>query len=77
MDLALIGELHGRKPEIHYEAWRVGDQRYYVSDTRKFRTAVGWQPRVNVREGVARLYQWLRESRGMVPLRAVVRKRSR
>lgn len=59
----LIGDLHGAAPRIFYESWRTGDQRYYVSDTSRFAAATGWRPRVNVREGVGNLYNWLLESR--------------
>jgi CDP-paratose 2-epimerase len=61
----LIAELHGERPVVHYAAWRPGDQRYYVSDTRRFRAATGWAPRVGVRQGLRRLYQWLLECRGL------------
>jgi CDP-paratose 2-epimerase len=57
--LALIAELTGERPQVDRAAWRAADQRYYVSDTRKFRTAVDWQPRVSVRRGVAALVDWL------------------
>ena len=57
-----IGELTDRPPEVAYDDWRVGDQRWYVSDTCKFGRATGWRPTVGVREGVARLGAWLRES---------------
>jgi CDP-paratose 2-epimerase len=57
--LELIGNLAGREPDVQRDGWRVGDQRYYVSDTRKFRAATGWAPRVSVHEGVQRLHQWL------------------
>jgi CDP-paratose 2-epimerase len=57
--LALIEELHGEPPRVRFDAWRPGDQRYYVSDTSRFEAATGWKPRVGVREGVARLYRWL------------------
>ncbi len=63
--LDLIAALHGEKPKIRLRDWRPGDQRYYVSDTRKFKLATGWAPKVNVRQGVERLYQWLLESRGL------------
>lgn len=63
----MIGSLHGEKPRTHGADWRPGDQRYYVSDTRKFKAATGWAPKVNVREGVERLYAWLREFRGLPP----------
>jgi CDP-paratose 2-epimerase len=60
--LDLIGGLRGKPPETLTTDWRVGDQRYYVSDTRKFRAATGWAPRISVREGVKRLYEWLRDN---------------
>ena len=61
--IALIGELEGRQPPIVFDDWRQADQRYYVSDIRKFAAATGWQPMVGVREGVRGLWQWLREHR--------------
>ncbi len=57
----IIAELHGDRSPVRFGGWRPGDQRYYVSDTQKFRDATGWAPRVGVREGVARLYRWLAE----------------
>ena len=57
--LALIGELHGTRPDVRFDAWRTGDQRYYVSDTRAFEAATGWTPRHGVREGIEQLYAWL------------------
>jgi CDP-paratose 2-epimerase len=74
----LIGKLHGERPRVFFESWRTGDQRYYVSDTRKFEAATGWHPHVNAKEGVGNLYNWLAEIRGSVeslvaPLVAVSR----
>ncbi|HVF85591.1 MAG TPA: NAD-dependent epimerase/dehydratase family protein [Abditibacteriaceae bacterium] len=57
-----IGELHGQSPQVEFSDWRVGDQRYYVSDVAKFASATGWKPRVDVQSGVAHLYRWLREN---------------
>jgi CDP-paratose 2-epimerase len=59
----LIGELRGVRPEVSYSGWRQGDQRYYVSDTRAFERATGWAPRVSVRDGVARVHQWVISTR--------------
>ena len=61
--LSLIKTLHGSMPDVSFEDWRTGDQRYYVSNIDKFRTATGWQPNVAVPEGARRLYQWLRAER--------------
>jgi dTDP-L-rhamnose 4-epimerase len=65
----LVGALHGERPQVVHREWRVGDQRYYVSDTRRFGSATGWAPRVGVEQGVDRLYRWMRKS--VVPSRAV------
>ncbi|HWC97970.1 MAG TPA: NAD-dependent epimerase/dehydratase family protein [Candidatus Sulfopaludibacter sp.] len=63
--LELIGRLQGEKQSVLLKEWRPGDQRYYVSDTRKFKAATGWAPKVNVQAGVERLLHWLLESRGL------------
>jgi CDP-paratose 2-epimerase len=68
--LDMIADLHGERPEIAYHDWRVGDQRYYVSDTAQFQKATGWAPKVDVATGVRRLYEWLRDSRAATPERA-------
>jgi CDP-paratose 2-epimerase len=65
-----IGRLIGRRPELSFQEWRTGDQRWYVSDTRRFREATGWAPRVDVDEGVTRLHRWLRERLEPVEARA-------
>jgi CDP-paratose 2-epimerase len=62
--LERIDRLCGARPPLRFEDWRTGDQRYYVSDTRKFQAATGWRPRVSVEEGIARLHEWLLELTG-------------
>lgn len=54
-----IEDLHGRRPKVDFDRWRTGDQRYYVSDTRAFQQATGWQPQVAADDGIAHLYRWL------------------
>jgi CDP-paratose 2-epimerase len=63
----LIGTLEGQPVSVRFDEWRVGDQRYYVSDTRAFYAATGWKPRVKVREGVKRLHEWLLENNVAAP----------
>jgi CDP-paratose 2-epimerase len=57
-----IAVLNGRRPSIEFGDWRVGDQRWYVSDIRKFNRLTGWSPRVGIAEGVSRLHGWLMTS---------------
>lgn len=59
----LMATLRGRPPEVEFSDWRSADQRYYVSDVRKFSRATGWMPKVGVRDGVTQLYNWLRDER--------------
>lgn len=61
--LTHIEGIRGRAPAVHYDGWRPGDQRYYVSDTRRFREATGWAPRVPLDEGLRRLHDWLEGQR--------------
>lgn len=63
--LKLINHLQGRAPEVRFDSWRPADQQYYVSDTRKFSAATGWKPQVSFREGLGRLYDWLKTNRSM------------
>lgn len=61
--LEMITALHSARPATQYHDWRCGDQRYYVSDTSKFKSATGWSPTVSAHEGVKRLFQWLQDER--------------
>lgn len=71
--LALAEQLGGRRPDVSHAPVRVGDQRWYVSDPRKLRDAIGWQPRTEVRLGVERLLTWLRDPARRAPrLRPVI-----
>jgi CDP-paratose 2-epimerase len=55
----LITGLHGARPEITFAPWRPGDQPWYVSRIRALSDALGWQPRVNLRDGLRTLDTWL------------------
>ena len=59
-----ISELTGERPQLDFEGWRVGDQRYYVSDTSLFEQMTGWKPRTGLRDGLAQLHAWLQLSEG-------------
>jgi CDP-paratose 2-epimerase len=69
--LETIAALQGSPVAVEFNEWREADQRYYVSDTRKFCEATGWAPTVSVCDGVASLHHWLQESRKAPTLVAV------
>lgn len=54
-----IEQLQGARPPVDHDAWRTGDQRYYVSDTAAFQRETGWKPHVPADEGIRRLFDWL------------------
>jgi CDP-paratose 2-epimerase len=55
----LLEELSGERTDLVFSEERVGDQRYYVSDTRRFASQTGWSPKTSVREGLRELHLWL------------------
>jgi CDP-paratose 2-epimerase len=57
--LERLEALHGARPAVAFEPWRMADQRYYVSDTGAFTQATGWRPSIGISEGLAKLWGWL------------------
>ena len=60
-----IGDLVGTAPDIRFDDWRAGDQRYFVADTSAAGAALGLAEPMAWRSGVARLARWLAEQRGL------------
>ncbi|ETI63202.1 CDP-paratose 2-epimerase [Sphingobium sp. C100] len=54
-----IGAYLGRAVDVQTAAWRAGDQRYFVADSRALSEAVTLKPRKPWRQGVADLADWL------------------
>ncbi len=52
------------RPDLQFAAWRPGDQRYYVSDTRSITHALDLPPPRSWKTGVAHLANWLAKSSG-------------
>lgn len=57
----LLEELMGRAIPVTHGDWRPGDQPVYISNIDKIQQELAWSPKVNVREGVTRLYEWTRD----------------
>jgi CDP-paratose 2-epimerase len=58
----ILAELMGQPVPATFAGWRPGDQRVYVSDIRKAQRELNWQPQVSVRDGITRLYEWIRDN---------------
>lgn len=61
----MLEKLHGQKIPFGRGDWRPGDQKVCVYDTSKAKRELGWEPKVNVQDGVARLYRWVKENKGL------------
>lgn len=61
--LERLEHLTGHGVDVSFDRWRTGDQRYYVSDIRKFTAATGWLPLVRIDEGLSALHEWLRSQK--------------
>jgi CDP-paratose 2-epimerase len=59
--LKMLEQLTGERIKVNFSKWRTGDQKYYVSNINKMNRATGWEPKVNVKSGIQRLYNWLNE----------------
>lgn len=58
----VLEEMLGRKVFITWDSWRPGDQRVYISDIRKAKQELSWVPKVGIREGIQRLFDWISQN---------------
>ena len=66
LELVAMLERHfGRPLDPGFAPWRPGDQRVFVADIRKAARLLGWSPRVEVADGVARLLAWIDANRNL------------
>jgi CDP-paratose 2-epimerase len=64
--IELIRQISGIVPKVNFGPVRTGDQRWYVSDTSRFRQHTGWEPKIGLRESIERLVDWFSAS-GRIP----------
>ncbi len=70
-----IADVTGRAPVVEHDEWRTGDQLWFVADTRKLESRIGWKPRTDWREGLRNLALWL-ESEGLPAVSSSEQKRA-
>lgn len=57
--LEFLEEKTGSKIERTFTDWRPGDQKIYVSDIRKVKKYLGWEPKINRDKGAQMLWDWV------------------
>ena len=68
--LAEIERATNRRADIQFDAWRPGDQRYFVADTRRAQAELGLPDPLPWRDGLGRLAHWLMTERAAHPVAA-------
>ncbi len=56
----LLEKLLGRKIPVARADWRPGDQRVFYADFSKAKRELGWEPKINLEEGIEKLYKWVK-----------------
>ena len=59
----MLEKLLGKPIPVLRSGWRPGDQKVFVADIRKAERQLGWKPKINVEEGMERLFNWVTENR--------------
>lgn len=60
--IALAQQVTGMKINTLHKPAREGDVRGIVLDVSRIRTALGWQPRINLEEGLKHTWEWLQQA---------------
>jgi CDP-paratose 2-epimerase len=50
---------------VNRDDWRPGDQRVFYADVRKAKNNLGWEPRIGLRDGISRLFDWVQENKDL------------
>lgn len=61
--LDYLEEITGKRSEISYSDWRPSDQMVYISDISKAEKELGWKPKINSKQGVKKLIDWVSENK--------------
>lgn len=61
--VTLIEELTGRKANVQYDPPNLADMFMNQANVTKAREMLGWNPQVNLREGIGRLIEWYNQER--------------
>jgi len=61
----ILERLLGKKIEVAREDWRPGDQRVFYADFRKAQRELGWEPKIDLEEGMDLMYEWVKSNKDL------------
>ena len=59
----ILEKLLGKKIEVARGDWRPGDQKVFYADYSKAKDELGWEPKIDVEEGVEMLFEWVKANK--------------
>ena len=59
----ILERLLGKKIEVAHADWRPGDQRVFYADYSKAQRELGWEPKIDLEEGIERLFNWVKANK--------------
>ena len=61
----ILEKLLGKPIPVGHGDWRPGDQKVFYADVRKAEHELGWRPKIDVEQGVERLFKWVKENQNL------------
>jgi len=61
----ILERLFGRPIEVERGDWRPGDQKVFYADFRKAKRELGWEPRIDLEEGIETLFDWVQANKNL------------
>ncbi|MGE5073710.1 MAG: GDP-mannose 4,6-dehydratase [Anaerolineae bacterium] len=61
----MLEKLLGKEIPVEHADWRPGDQRVFYADTSKAKDELGWEPKIDLEEGIESLFHWVSENKEM------------
>ena len=61
----ILERLIGKPVVTKRKEWRPGDQPVFISDIRKAKRLLEWEPKIQVEQGIRRLFDWVKENQNL------------
>ena len=61
----ILEKLLGKKIKVARGDWRPGDQRVFYADYSKAKKELGWEPKIDLEEGIEMLFNWVKENQDL------------
>ena len=59
----ILQRLLGKQIEVERGDWRPGDQKVFYADFRKAKQELGWEPKIDLEEGMETLFEWVKANK--------------